>query len=104
MGLRRLTVQSWTIGVLAALLFASSAPAAPTCRDRAGETVRCGTAGAMPVGWTPAGGERLGGEGLSPEVLAALIYVVGGIFAIIALMPRFDGRWDRQESDDETDG
>jgi hypothetical protein len=29
----------------------------------------------------------------------ALICVLGGFFALIALMPPFDGQWDRQEDD-----
>ena len=28
-----------------------------------------------------------------------LIAFIGGFFALIALMPDFDGKWDRQEDD-----
>jgi hypothetical protein len=31
--------------------------------------------------------------------MLCLLAVVGGLFALIALMPDFDGRWDRQEDD-----
>ena len=88
---------------------ASAALAAPTCNDVGGHTVRCGTPGAMPVGWEP-----------SPEVLAArepeapgdftstqmfgLVCFIGGLLALFALLPDFEdekgGGWDRQEDDD----
>jgi hypothetical protein len=45
------------MSVVALLLAASAAQAAPTCQDRHGGTVRCGTSGAMPVGWTLPVGE-----------------------------------------------
>jgi hypothetical protein len=31
--------------------------------------------------------------------LFGLACVLGGFFALIALMPRFDGEWDHQEDD-----
>lgn len=88
---------------------ASAALAAPTCNDALGHTVRCGTPGAMPVGWEP-----------SPEVLAArepeapsefsstqmfgLVCFIGGLLALFALLPDFEdekgGGWDRQEDDE----
>jgi hypothetical protein len=92
------------------LLAAPAALAAPTCQNRVGDTVRCGTAGAMPVGWTLPDHERLERQassppGPTPAMLVGLICFVGGLFALIALMPNFDGSrpgdWDRQEGDDE---
>lgn len=99
-----------SLAVAAVLLTAAAADAAPTCRNRDGETARCGAPGAMPVGWsappdrpaaTPAPEPPEPGGG----AIAGLIAVVGGLFALIALMPDFDGTragdWDRQEGDDE---
>ncbi len=87
------------------LLCATPAPAAPTCQTKDGGTIRCGTPGAMPVGWqappeqwhpAPSGGSA----GELPQVLIVLLL----LFVLIALMPEFDGRragdWDRQEDDD----
>lgn len=97
--------------VLALMLSDTAAQAAPTCQDKNGDTIKCGTPGAMPVGWTP-----------SPQHLLDLSYsrparsdtadglkafcLIGLILALIALLPEFDGTkaadWDRQEGDDET--
>ena len=97
----------------AILLGAPVAMAAPTCQDVKGDTLRCGTPGAMPVGWSPSP-EALWDRKLAlpqgpdtNEVLKAL----GGIallLALIALLPRFDGSpagggWDRQEGDKQGD-
>jgi hypothetical protein len=81
------------------MLAAAPALAAPTCWDRAGHVVRCGTAGAGPVGaaLTPdqdAARLAIPTFRLSAREAFALAAVVGGLFALIALMPRFDGRWD----------
>ena len=91
-----------------ALLAPSIALAAPTCLDARGETVRCGTAGAMPVGWAPApdvAQARLDArhDALSPRMAIGLVCVVGGLLALFALMPDFQGRWDREEGE-EGDG
>jgi hypothetical protein len=68
-----------------------AAMAAPTCQDRHGITVRCGTGAAMPVGWTapvyertvpPSGNKR-------DMVIAAGAIIL--LLAMIALMPEFDG-------------
>jgi hypothetical protein len=92
----------------AALLLAGpTAVAAPTCDNRNGETVKCGTAGAMPVGWAPSPADVLDHSATPPELnpaeAVALIYIVGGFFALLALMPPFDGwregDWDEQEED-----
>jgi len=94
--------------VLAAnLLVASAALAGPTCQDRNGDTIRCGTTGAMPVGWTLSRQERLSRpapEPMAPAALLGLLLAVGGFFALIALMPDFQseqGGWDQSEGDDE---
>jgi hypothetical protein len=94
----------------AALLTAPAAMAAPTCQDRNGDTIRCGTQGAMPVGWTLSEQARQD-RGLPPPALPTareafgLLCVIGGLFAIIALMPAFDGwregDWDAQEGDEK---
>ncbi len=94
--------------VLAALLASQTVTAAPTCLNRAGDGVRCGVPGAMPVGWSPPPEQvaaRLAAMPPGPDLghMMVMIYVVGAIFAIIALMPEFDGRnpedWDEQEGD-----
>ena len=87
--------------VAAAMLFtASAASAAPTCQDRKGETVRCGTPGAMPVGWALAPDKRPAVDDSESTPWLALIALVGGLFALIALMPDFDG-WGDVEEDGE---
>jgi hypothetical protein len=94
----------------AVLLAASAVCAAPTCQDQDGDTVRCGAAGAMPVGWSPTPQQLFdrrmsGSPGPSATTVFGLICFVGGLFALIALLPDFDGRrssdWDRQEGDDD---
>jgi hypothetical protein len=96
--------------VAASLLTASAAFAAPTCQDRNGETIRCGTPGAMPVGWTLSPQQRLERQGSKPEYpstsdLLELIGVMGVFFTLLALMPEFDGQltsdWGEQEADPE---
>lgn len=90
--------------LILALLCATPALAAPTCQTKDGGTIRRGTPGAMPVGWqappaqwhpAPSGGST----GELPQVAMVLIL----LFALIALMPDFDGRrgsdWDRREKD-----
>jgi hypothetical protein len=91
----------------AAVLIVSAAGAAPVCETRDGESVRCGAPDAMPVGQILSPAER---QALHPDTpmpmreVLSLIAVIGGLFALIALMPRFDGAkgadWDRQEDDD----
>jgi hypothetical protein len=91
------------------LLVAAPACAAPTCQDRNGGTIRCGTEGAMPVGWTLPDSERAALALSRPahsdtrEMLQA-ICVVGLLLALFALMPEFDGTraesWGRQEDDE----
>ena len=87
------------------LLNVGAAAAAPTCQDRNGDTIRCGTPGSMPVGWTLPPEERREKERLHPPVyptadqLLELFCVLGVFFAWLALMPDFDGKWDEQEGD-----
>jgi hypothetical protein len=91
------------IALALSLLAATAATAAPTCETRSGETIRCATAGAMPVGWALPSDERVGAssdEDPSPAQWFELISLVGGLFALIALMPDFD-RWDAQSEDGE---
>jgi hypothetical protein len=87
------------ICTLTLMLAAGPVLAAPTCWDRAGHVVRCGTVGAGPVGaaLTPEqdrARRAIPTYRLSAREAFALAAVVGGLFALIALMPRFNGRWD----------
>ena len=84
------------------LALASPSLAAPTCQDRSGATIKCGVEGAMPVGWTLPDEERLDAPGpaIDPMGLAIAVFGIGGLLALIASMPEFDG-WDAQEGDDE---
>jgi uncharacterized membrane protein len=81
--------------VAAALLGASAATAAPTCWDKAAHTVKCGTAGALPVGSSLTPDQQLDrdsrSDDLSPTQLVSLACLLGGLFALIAAMPDFDG-------------
>jgi hypothetical protein len=78
---------------------ASLAFAAPTCLDSTGITIRCGTPGAMPVGWQPSPQVLWERELSRPpgpatgDILNALCVVVL-LFSLIALMPAFDGSQD----------
>lgn len=90
-------------GLAFALLGAAPAAAAPTCLDREGGVIRCGTPGAMPVGWTPPEGTVAPADdtpGPGAAELTGLAAVIGGLFALIALMPEFEG-WDGRERDDD---
>lgn len=96
---------------IAILLSASAGPAlaAPTCQDVNGSVARCGTPGAMPLGWKLPDEEydrrqaALGND-TDPHALLHAIILVASLLAIIALLPDFDGRsdvdWDEQEGDD----
>jgi hypothetical protein len=86
------------------LATAHAALAAPTCQDRHGLTIRCGTHGAMPVGWTlPFEERKFRPPAPSAIQLLQLIGTLGLLFALIALLPEFDGSrsgdWDKQEDD-----
>ncbi len=91
----------WTM-----LLAGANAQAAPTCLDAGGNTIRCNTQGAMPVGWKPSPQTLLERE-LSavpnPGAGALLKIALGlaAIFALIALLPDFDGDWEQRGKDDD---
>ena len=79
------------------LLAARAAVAAPTCWNLGGETVRCEAAGALPVGSPrPPGARPARAVRLSAAALAGLGCTLAGLFALIALMPDFEG-WDRTQ-------
>ena len=97
---------------IALLTAAPGASAAPTCVDRNGDTTRCATPGAMPVGWKPSPhilwerGELAQADGPSTDDIAKVLLGIALFLVMIALLPEFDGSragggWDRQEGDDE---
>jgi hypothetical protein len=104
---RRMRIGLRPLWLATVLTLGLSAPAlaAPTCQDRQGATVRCGGPTAMPVGWTLPDSERVAqpGDQAPPERVAAAVALVVCLFALIALMPPFDGRrgvdWDAEEDD-----
>lgn len=80
---------------LGLLLTAPAALAAPTCFDREGVPIRCGAPGALPVGAKrPAAGALRTSPPPSGRKILGLICLLGGLFGLIAAMPRFDGDWD----------
>src|SRR5579859_7954761 len=91
-----------------ALVFSTPALAAPICFTRAGDPVHCEAKNAMPVGWKLSPDEAARREMNLPHVSASTILkVAAGIalfFALIALLPEFDGArdqdWDVQEKRD----
>src|SRR5262245_50232574 len=77
------------VGVIAAVMSfqAPAVIAAPTCQDRDGLTIRCGTQGAMPVGWSlPFHERKVVSPHPTPEQLFNLIAILGLLFALIALL------------------
>ena len=98
------------LAAIVALLSAPIAWAAPSCKDVHGETIRCATPGAMPVGWSPAPEDRArwlaqADPGPSRLTLINVALFVGGLLALIALLPDFDstvpGAWGPEESDED---
>jgi hypothetical protein len=92
------------IAVLAACI-APSVRCAPTCEDASGRTVRCGTPGAMPVGWTASLETRLnrpptGPRDPTPLELGGVGALIVLLIALIALMPDFDG-WNPADEEKE---
>ena len=85
--------------VLGLVLLVTPALAAPTCQDRNGDTIKCGAPGAMPVGWTLPPEQYWRLRLVHTETPAGdVLKVAAGLvllFALIALMPRFDGRRDQ---------
>ena len=97
----RTTFPALTAALL--LLAASPALAAPTCWNDSGQTVRCGTPGALPVGQALSPEQEMArlasqAPGLSLAELIGGGLLIGGIFALIALMPQFEG-WDGEKDD-----
>lgn len=90
--------------LMAGAFFVAPAVAAPTCQNLNGDTVRCGTAGAMPVGWTLPSQQRQQKANATPTQLLEVISALGVFFLLLAVMPEFDGShpedWDREEGDD----
>ncbi len=92
--------------IVAADLFMGSsvASAGPICEDRAGESVRCEDARAMPLGWALPLDERLkrerpGPPDPTPMQLGGVFILIILVFTLIALMPDFDG-WDPGQDGD----
>ncbi len=97
-------MRCWIAGF--AMLFAADADAAPTCLDKTGLTIRCATPGAMPVGWKPLPAillerERSLPPGPGPDGLFKIALGLAAFFALIALLPDFDGHWDAREKDED---
>jgi hypothetical protein len=101
----RLTV----IALVACLCGSAPALGAPICQNRLGDLVHCDAPSAMPVGWTVSPRDfeaRVLSHAPRPATgeLVGVGVVLACLFAIIALMPRFDGSrsedWDRQEGDE----
>src|SRR5579872_404741 len=98
--------------ILAILLsLAPAAHAAPTCVDKNGDMIRCGTSGAMPVGWALSPEQLWDRQlsrppGPSTAKILKVFFGLGLFFAMIALLPDFEGPsagggWDKQEGDDQ---
>ena len=86
------------------LLSAAPALAAPTCEGRQGQAMRCGAPGAMPPGWRAPAAERQVAPADPREVEKAIAVLVL-LFALIALLPEFDGsRSEDWQSGDGQDG
>jgi len=81
--------------LIAPFALAAPAAAAPTCQDRGGQTVRCGTETAMPLGWTAPVHDRHFVPADKSEELKAVVFLLL-LFALIALLPDFEQeQWDR---------
>ncbi len=97
--------------IWAMLLAGANAQAAPTCLDKSGGTIRCNTQGAMPVGWQPSP-QTMAERSLPPNPgvngppgvngLLKIALGLAAIFALIALLPDFDGDWEQRGKDDDT--
>jgi hypothetical protein len=90
------------------LLFWTPAHAAPICFTRTGDAVHCDAKDAMPLGWRLPPDEAVRREMNQPQPSSRHILETAAIlvlfFALIALMPEFDGArdqdWDAQEKRD----
>lgn len=80
------------------LLISTPALAAPICFTRAGDAVHCDAAGAMPLGWQLSPAEAARREVNQPQPRASDVLKAAAVlvlfFALIALMPEFDGAGD----------
>jgi hypothetical protein len=99
-------MRAWILGLVMVVLAGAGALAAPTCLDKSGNTIRCNAPGAMPLAWKPPPEILLERElSLPPNPHAgALLKIVLGLgvfFALIALLPDFDGDWDPRGKDDD---
>ena len=79
----------------------SPAWAAPTCQDRSGNTVHCGTANAMPLGWTaPEADRHFPGPDRGDAITAAAIVVL--LLLLIGLLPDFgQEQWGNPDRSDD---
>jgi len=93
----------------AASLASTAAISAPgACEDTDGAPIRCHSRGAMPEGWTISPQQLLDRRTFGPKEPSAtqlfgVVCFIGGFFALVLLMPKFDS-WDRQEEDEEEHG
>ena len=89
------------LSVSGLILFGSAATAAPTCQNRDGDTTRCGTTYAMPVGWSLPPAQRPDRDQADPPVsrMWLPIFMVCGLLGLISAMPDFDG-WDSGDDAD----
>jgi len=98
----RLTVQ--LLAAFSLLAAATAAPAAPTCQTALGQTIKCGTDGAMPVGWAPDQLPAIQAAAPSMTEIWGPLALCFLLLTLIALMPKFDGSrgadWDPQEGDE----
>ncbi len=107
LGILRFVLAALVAGML---LDAPAAVAGPICEDRAGEAVRCEDPRAMPLGWTAPLDQRLKRADQGPPEptaaeLGGVFALILLLFALIALMPDFDG-WtagatDKMEEEDD---
>jgi hypothetical protein len=96
---------------LAAVAVLASTPAigvAGVCQDTDGAPIRCHARGAMPEGWTISPQQLMDRQTFGPKEPSAtqlfgVFCFIGGFFALVLLMPKFDS-WDRQEEDEEEHG
>lgn len=102
--LRRVSARRLAAALLlgAVLLLPRAAAAGPPCLDGAGQTVRCDAPNAPPLAAPPAAEAEAPSPAdiplPAPETLFGVICLVGGLFALIGLMPDFDG-WSSGEQD-----